>query len=133
MDAIAITVNGTVENDGKVRVDRVTSAVDCGQVINPDMVAAQIEGGIVFGLTVAKSGEITFEGGETQQSNFNNYPMLRIAEMRRVEVHIAPSHESPGGCGEPHASLCDLRFAISLLESRRERSSKGPRPSLRAR
>jgi isoquinoline 1-oxidoreductase beta subunit len=98
---IAYVAEVTVEKDGKVRVDRVTCAVDCGQVINPDMVAAQIEGGIVFGLTAALYGEITFEGGETQQSNFNNYPMLRIAEMPRVEVHIVPSHETPGGCGEP--------------------------------
>lgn len=91
----------TVAKDGSVHVDRVVVAIDCGQVINPDMVAAQMEGGIVFGLTAALYGEITFEGGQTQQSNFNNYSMLRINEMPRVEVHIVPSHESPGGCGEP--------------------------------
>ena len=91
----------TVAKDGSVRVERVVAAVDCGQVINPDMVAAQIEGGIVFGLTAALYGEITIEGGKTQQSNFNNYPMLHINEMPRVEVHIIPSHESPGGIGEP--------------------------------
>jgi isoquinoline 1-oxidoreductase beta subunit len=60
-----------------------------------------MEGGIVFGLTAALYGEIMFEGGQTQQSNFNNYTMLRIKEMPRVEVHIVPSHEAPGGCGEP--------------------------------
>jgi isoquinoline 1-oxidoreductase beta subunit len=91
----------TVAKDGGVHVDRVVVAIDCGQVINPDMVAAQMEGGIVFGLTAALYGEITFEGGQTQQSNFNNYSMLRINEMPHVEVHIVPSHESPGGCGEP--------------------------------
>jgi len=91
----------TVAKDGSVRVERVVAAVDCGQVINPDMVAAQIEGGIVFGLTAALYGEITIEAGQTQQSNFNNYPMLHINEMPRVEVHIIPSHESPGGIGEP--------------------------------
>jgi isoquinoline 1-oxidoreductase beta subunit len=91
----------TVANDGGVKVDRVVCAIDCGQVINPDMVKAQVEGGLVFGLTAALFDEITIEGGQTQQSNFNNYPMMRINDMPRVEVHIVPSHESPGGCGEP--------------------------------
>jgi isoquinoline 1-oxidoreductase subunit beta len=98
---IAQVAQVTVAKDGSVHVDRVVVAIDCGQVINPDMVAAQMEGGIVFGLTAALYGEITFDGGQTQQSNFNNYSMLRINEMPRVEVHIVPSHESPGGCGEP--------------------------------
>jgi isoquinoline 1-oxidoreductase subunit beta len=98
---IAQVAEVTVAKDGSVRVDRVVVAIDCGQVINPDMVVAQMEGGIVFGLTAALYGEITFEGGQAQQSNFNNYTMLRINEMPRVEVHIVPSHESPGGCGEP--------------------------------
>jgi isoquinoline 1-oxidoreductase subunit beta len=98
---IAYVAEVTVAKDGSVRVDRVVCAVDCGQVINPDMVAAQMEGGIVFGLTAALYGEITFAGGATQQSNFNNYSMLRIGEMPRVEVNIVPSHETPGGCGEP--------------------------------
>ena len=91
----------TVGNDGSIKVDRVFCAIDCGQVINPDMVKAQVEGGIVFGLTAALFDEITIEGGQTQQSNFNNYPMMRIGDMPRVEVHIIPSHESPGGCGQP--------------------------------
>jgi isoquinoline 1-oxidoreductase beta subunit len=91
----------TVAKDGGIRVDRVVVVIDCGQVVNPDMVAAQMEGGVVFGLTAALYGEVTFDGGKTQQSNFNNYSMLRINEMPRVEVHIIPNHESPGGCGEP--------------------------------
>ncbi|MGH9744727.1 MAG: molybdopterin cofactor-binding domain-containing protein [Candidatus Acidiferrales bacterium] len=91
----------TVGADGTVKVDRVVCGIDCGQVINPDMVKAQVEGGIVFGLTAALFDEITIKGGQTQQSNFNDYPMVRINDMPRVEVHIVPSHESPGGCGEP--------------------------------
>jgi isoquinoline 1-oxidoreductase subunit beta len=91
----------TVANDGGVKVDRVVCAIDCGQVINPDMVKAQVEGGLVFGLTAALFDEITIAGGQTQQSNFNNYPMMRINDMPRVEIHLVPSHESPGGCGEP--------------------------------
>jgi isoquinoline 1-oxidoreductase beta subunit len=98
---IAQVAEVTVAKDGSVRVERVVVAIDCGQVINPDMVKAQMEGGIVFGLTATLYGEITFEGGQTQQSNFNNYLMMRINEMPRVEVHIVPSHEPPGGCGEP--------------------------------
>jgi isoquinoline 1-oxidoreductase beta subunit len=91
----------TVAKDGSIRVDRVVVVIDCGQVVNPDMVAAQMEGGIVFGLTAALYGEVTFDGGRAQQNNFNNYTMLRINEMPRVEVHNIPNHESPGGCGEP--------------------------------
>jgi len=91
----------TVADDGGIKVDRVVCAIDCGQTINPDMVKAQVESGIVFGLTAALFDEITISGGQTQQSNFNNYPMMRINEMPRVEIHLVPSHESPGGCGEP--------------------------------
>jgi isoquinoline 1-oxidoreductase beta subunit len=88
-------------SSGSVRVERVVAAVDCGQVINPDMVAAQVEGGIVFGLSAALKGEITVDRGRVQQSNFHNYPVLRINEMPQVEVHIVPSTASPGGMGEP--------------------------------
>lgn len=98
---LAYVAEVTVSKDGAVRVDRVVTAMDCGQTINPDMIAAQVEGGIVFGLSAALYGDITIENGQTQQSNFNNYPVLRINEMPRVEVHIVPNHESPGGVGEP--------------------------------
>ena len=98
---VAHVAEVTVAKDGTLRVDRVVVAVDCGQVINPDLVAAQIEGGVVFGLTSALYDEITIQNGQVQQTNFDNYPMLRIADMPKVEVHIVPSHESPGGIGEP--------------------------------
>ena len=98
---VAHVAEVTVAKDGTLRVDRVVVAVDCGQVINPDLVAAQIEGGVVFGLTSALYDEITIQNGEVQQTNFDNYPMLRIADMPKVEVHLVPSHESPGGIGEP--------------------------------
>ncbi len=88
-------------SSGSVRVDRVVAAVDCGQAVNPDMVAAQVEGGIVFGLSAALYGEITVDHGRVQQSNFDNYPVLRINQMPQVEVHIIPSTASPGGMGEP--------------------------------
>jgi isoquinoline 1-oxidoreductase beta subunit len=98
---VAHVAEVTVAKDGTLRVDRVVVAVDCGQVINPDLVAAQIEGGVAFGLTAALYDEITIQNGQVQQSNFDNYPMLRIADMPKVEVHLVPSHEPPGGIGEP--------------------------------
>jgi isoquinoline 1-oxidoreductase beta subunit len=97
---IAYVVDASVSS-GALRVERVVAAVDCGQVINPDMVKAQVEGGIVFGLSAALKGEITLDGGRVQQSNFDTYPVLRINEMPQVEVHIVPSTASPGGMGEP--------------------------------
>lgn len=91
----------SVAPDGKVRVHRVVCAVDCGWVVNSDTLKAQMEGGIVFGLTAALKGEITVKSGRVQQSHFNNYPMLRMAEMPVIEVYIVPSTENPGGGGEP--------------------------------
>ncbi|HWO00502.1 MAG TPA: xanthine dehydrogenase family protein molybdopterin-binding subunit [Blastocatellia bacterium] len=91
----------SVTDDGDVRVNRVVCAIDCGIAVNPDTVRAQMEGGIVFGLTAALKGEITLDRGRVQQSNFNNYRMLRLSEMPKVEVHIVPSMEPVGGTGEP--------------------------------
>ncbi len=85
---------------GACKVHKVTAAVDCGWTVNPDMIRAQIEGGIVFGLTAFLKGKITFEGGAAQQSNFHDYPLLRIDEAPEVAVHIVPSTAAPGGIGE---------------------------------
>jgi isoquinoline 1-oxidoreductase beta subunit len=98
---VANVAEVSVGKDGTLRVDRVVVAIDCGQVINPDMVMAQMEGGVAFGLTSALYDEITIKNGQVQQSNFDNYPMLRISDMPKVEVYIVPSHETPGGIGEP--------------------------------
>jgi isoquinoline 1-oxidoreductase beta subunit len=84
-----------------VRVERVVCAVDCGRVVNPDTIVAQMQSGIVYGLTAALKGLITINRGRVEQSNFNDYDVLRIDEMPRVEVHIVPSAEPPGGIGEP--------------------------------
>jgi isoquinoline 1-oxidoreductase beta subunit len=91
----------SIEKDGKVRVHRVVCALDCGTFINPDTVKAQVEGSIVWGLTAALHGAITIDKGRVRQSNFHDYPMLRMNEMPIVEVHIVPSNASPGGVGEP--------------------------------
>jgi isoquinoline 1-oxidoreductase beta subunit len=86
---------------GKVTVERVVCAVDCGIAVTPDVVRAQMEGGIAFGLSAALHGQITIEGGSARQSNFHDYRILRMAEMPRVEVHIVASEEKPTGVGEP--------------------------------
>ncbi len=86
---------------GRVIVHRVVCAIDCGQVVNPDTVIAQMESGIVYGLTAALKGEITIRNGRVEQGNFNDYPLLRMDEMPEVEVHIVKSAENPGGVGEP--------------------------------
>jgi isoquinoline 1-oxidoreductase beta subunit len=88
-------------NDGVPRVHRVVVAIDCGPIVNPDIIAAQMESGIVFGLTAALYGEIAIEGGRAVQANFDTYQMLRLQEMPVVEVHIVPSTDSQGGVGEP--------------------------------
>jgi isoquinoline 1-oxidoreductase beta subunit len=87
--------------DGQVKVHRVVCAVDCGMTVNPDTVAAQMESGIVFGLSAALYGAITLKDGRVEQSNFNNYPILRMRDMPEVQVHIVPSREEPTGIGEP--------------------------------
>ena len=98
---VAQVAEVSVEKDGTVRVHRVVAAVDCGRTVNPDTVKAQLEGGIIFGLTAALKTEITLEKGRVQQRNFNDYPMLRMFESPAIEVYIVPSAEHPTGVGEP--------------------------------
>jgi isoquinoline 1-oxidoreductase beta subunit len=86
---------------GALRVHRVVCAVDCGMMINPDTVEAQMQGAIVFGLTAALKGEISIRKGRVEQGNFNDYPLLRMNEMPVIEVHSVKSTEAPGGVGEP--------------------------------
>lgn len=98
---VAEVVEVTVQKDGSFKVDRVVCAVDCGVVVNPDVVKAQMEGGIGYALAAALTGSITLKDGEVEQSNFNDYPVLRINEMPKVEVHIVKSAAAPTGVGEP--------------------------------
>ena len=98
---VAQVAEVSVGPSGEIKVHRVVCAIDCGRVVNPDTVAAQMESGIVFGLTAALYGEITFKNGRVEQSNFNDYEMLRLNEMPKVEVVIIPSEEALGGVGEP--------------------------------
>jgi isoquinoline 1-oxidoreductase subunit beta len=98
---VAQVAEVTVGGDGKVKVDRVICAVDCGVAVNPDVIAAQMEGGIGFGLGAALYGAITLKDGQVEQSNFDSYQVLRIDDMPKVEVYIVPSTEAPTGVGEP--------------------------------
>ena len=98
---IAQVAEVSVSKEGSVRVHRVVCTVDCGRVVNPDTVAAQMEGAIVFGLSAALYGAITLTDGRVDQSNFHNYQMLRMSGMPVVEVFIVPSTEGPEGVGEP--------------------------------
>ncbi len=91
----------TVDAKGKVKVDRVVCAVDCGVPVSPDIIAAQMEGGIGFGLGAILYGAITLKDGVVEQSNFDGYQVLRMEDMPVVEVHIVPSQEPPTGVGEP--------------------------------
>ena len=97
---IATVVEVEVDDRGEVNLRRVTSAVDTGIAVNPDTIVAQLQGGLIFGLTAALFGEITIEKGRVRQSNFNDYRMLRIDEVPPIEVHVIKSGEDPGGIGE---------------------------------
>jgi isoquinoline 1-oxidoreductase subunit beta len=114
----AHVIEASVAADGAVRVHRVVCAIDCGIAVNPDQVKAQMEGGAVYALTAALYGQITLDHGAVQQSNFHNYPMMRINEMPVVETYILDSGEAPGGLGEPGVppvapALCNALFALT--------------------
>jgi isoquinoline 1-oxidoreductase beta subunit len=98
---VAQVAEVTVAKDGRIRVDRMVCAVDCGIAINPDNVRSQVEGAVGFALTAALHGEITLREGRVEQGNYDAYPLLRIDEMPAVEVHIVPSTAAPSGIGEP--------------------------------
>jgi isoquinoline 1-oxidoreductase beta subunit len=97
---IATVIEAEVADNGEVHLRRVTSAVDTGIAVNPDTIVAQLQGGLIFGLTAALYGEITIEKGRVQQSNFNDYRMLRIDQVPNIDVHVIKSGEDPGGIGE---------------------------------
>ncbi|MEO8004885.1 MAG: xanthine dehydrogenase family protein molybdopterin-binding subunit [Betaproteobacteria bacterium] len=101
---IAQVVQVTVDKDGNVNPTQVWCAVDCGIMVNPDIIRAQMQSGIVFGLSAALYGEITIKDGRVEQTNFGDYRVLRINEVPRIEVHLVKSTEAPGGIGEPGTS-----------------------------
>lgn len=98
---IATVAEAEVDASGHVKVRRMTSVIDAGRVVNTDGLLAQVQGGLVFGLTAALYGEITVKDGRVQQRNFNDYRIMRINEMPQIDVHITQSTAAPGGIGEP--------------------------------
>ncbi|MFB3886907.1 MAG: molybdopterin cofactor-binding domain-containing protein [Thermodesulfobacteriota bacterium] len=121
---VAQVAEVSVNPSGQVRVHKVVCAVDCGRFVNPNIISAQMESGIVFGLTAALHGEITFKNGRVEQSNFNDYPLLRMNEMPLVEVHVVSSKEKSGGIGEPGVppiapAVCNAIFRATGKRIRR--------------
>ncbi len=105
----------------QVTVKRVTCVIDCGRVVNPDIVRAQMESGIIFALTAALHGQIRFAGGESEQQNFDSYPLLRLDETPAIDVFIMPSTEPPGGVGEPAVPPLAAALANAIFAATGER------------
>jgi isoquinoline 1-oxidoreductase subunit beta len=123
---IAQVAEVTVSRRGEVRVGRVVCAVDCGTIVNPDIVRAQMESGIVFGITAALWGEVTIRNGRVEQHNFNDYRMLRMAEAPTIDVHLVSSTEAPGGVGEPGTSAVMPAVANAIFAATGRRIRKLP-------
>lgn len=123
---VAEVAEVSVRPDGSFTVDRVVCAVDCGLAVNPDQVTAQMEGGIGFALSAALHSAITFKVGRVEQSNFNDYPQLRISGMPQVEVHIVPSQVAPSGVGEPGVPPLAPAVANALFAATGKRLRKLP-------
>jgi len=115
-----------VAKDGSVRVHRVTCAMDCGTLVNPDTVQAQIQSGVIFGVTAALYGEISLKNGRVEQSNFDNYQILRINEAPAIEVHVIKSSEPPGGMGEAGTSGIVPAVANAVFAATGKRLRKMP-------
>jgi len=115
-----------VAKDGAVRVRRVVCAVDCGAVVNPDTVRAQIQSAIVFGATAALHGEITLKDGRVEQSNFHNYQLLRMNEAPAIEVFIVQNSEPPGGMGEAGTSAIVPAITNAIFAATGKRLRKLP-------
>jgi isoquinoline 1-oxidoreductase beta subunit len=123
---VAQVAEVSVDAGGQVKVDRVVCAVDCGTPINPDVIAAQMEGGIGFGIGAALYGAITLKEGRIEQSNFNNYRVLRMNEMPKVEVYIVPSTLPPTGVGEPGVAPVGPAVANAIFAATGKRHYQFP-------
>lgn len=124
ISACCVTVSK--QSDGSVKIDKVVSVIDCGWHVNPDNVKAQTEGNIVMGLTAAIKPGITYAGGMAQQSNFNDYPIMRINEAPEMDIHIVNSGEVPGGVGEPGLPPVAPALANAIFAATGKRLRKLP-------
>jgi isoquinoline 1-oxidoreductase subunit beta len=123
---IAQVVQVSVDKDGTVKPARVWCVVDCGVQVNPDTIRAQMESGIVFGLSAALYGEITIKDGRVEQTNFGDYRVLRINETPRIDVHLVRSLEAPGGIGEPGTSCVMPALTNAIFAASGKRIRKLP-------
>jgi isoquinoline 1-oxidoreductase beta subunit len=123
---LACIADVAVSDEGDVRVTRVVVAADCGRVVNPDTLVAQIQGGVVFGITAILYNQITFAGGRVEQSNFNNYRILRIDETPLIEVHVVASTQDPGGIGEPGTVVVQPAIANAVFAATGARITRMP-------
>jgi len=123
---IAQVAEVSVSKQGDVRVGRVVCAVDCGTIVNPDTVKAQMESGIIFGISAALWGEITLKNGRVEQHNFNDYRVLRLPEAPVIEVHLVQSTAAPGGVGEPGTSAVMPAVANAIFAATGKRVRKLP-------
>jgi isoquinoline 1-oxidoreductase beta subunit len=112
--------------DGEVKVKRVVCAVDCGTMVNPDTVTAQMEGGILFGLSGAMWGEITVKDGRVEQGNFDNYRVARMNDTPIIEVILMPSGDEPGGIGEPGTAAIAPAITNAIFAATGKRIRKLP-------
>ena len=115
-----------ISGSGEVRVRRIVCAVDCGTMVNPDIVKAQIESGVVFGISGALWGEITLKNGRVEQSNFSDYRVLRMNETPPIEVHLVRNGEAPGGIGEPGTAVTAPALANAIFAVTGKRLRKLP-------
>jgi isoquinoline 1-oxidoreductase beta subunit len=122
---LGLVVEVSVEA-GRIRVHRAVVAIDCGTCVNPAGVTAQLEGAMAFGLSATLFGELTLKDGRVQQSNFHDYPLLRIADMPKVEVHIVPSTEKSGGVGEPGVAVVGPAVANAVFAATGQRLRRLP-------
>jgi len=115
-----------VSGSSDVRIHRIVCAVDCGQVVNPDIVKAQIESGVVYGVSAALWGEVTLKDGRVEQSNFHNYRVLRINETPPIAVHLVRNSEAPGGIGEPGTAVTAAALGNAIYAATGKRLRKLP-------
>ena len=118
---VGAVLDVSVDEDKTVTLEKAIMVCDCGTVINPKLVEAQMQGGFIFGLTAAAFGEITVEQGKVTQGNFDEYEMLKLASAPKVEVHILPSDDLPGGVGEPGTPPAAPALANAIFAATGER------------
>jgi isoquinoline 1-oxidoreductase beta subunit len=119
--SLCVITEVEVGASGDVRLRRAVAAVDCGTAVNPDIIVAQVQGGLIFGWTSALFSKITIRGGAVQQGNFNDYRLLRFNEAPPIEVHIVSSAEKPSGIGEPPAMVAAPTLANAIFDAVRVR------------